>query len=961
MSDPTEDIPSDDGETPSEDVQEQRQRTFSEVPPLAPRPNLEEQGDSPGTLYRDELLTFEEFRSMPTFSKMKTGKFPRLFERRSVILRRYERGEVVLQQGDAGYTAFYLLTDEDLAALRRHQSRVVRAHRTSDESDGPPVVEGQAREHRLDGLTPEERAELRARLVDERRRVRERIVERQRAWRQTGATGESRDERVLATAWLLTESVGSRRRGLRRRVRKLVDWVRTRLRRGEPPLPRSKSSAPRIIQIDSGTAIDRETMRGDISAGEVFGDVSCVHRAPRSATVVANEQCYALEMVRSVYDELLGNKAFRDRQWDTYRRRTLSLQLRRLPPFQALEEKDLAWLTDENEGRVELVTVDSGDVIFEEGQVADGLYIVHNGLVKVVANVRCRLDHEDFSFEVTDESGARRTVVDDGWFERLFKALSELAKSASASIEARRKKKESAEEAERERRRQLTEEAEDRGEKPPSFPPMITTPPIPVSWDERSRELLAEKLRDEFAALAKSDESVTVPSPEELGRGELPSSKDVRAREVVVGALNAFVTAEKGAAFPTRRDPSSGGRWGSAKEITRDVGDPVLDNLFRGISNETRVWSQIEVWLVQRRLLELLLPGVIPSRVTDHDRRRVLEYSRIGDVIGEMAVMDAIAEQAVSKQREPVRKYRNATCVAYDHPDSPDAVTALPDSKSPVYSRVEFVKIGTSALRDLLKRSEAFRDHLTATIAKRRPNSGPTGATSEKEGRPADNEAAAGSRQALKQTVRIEEQNEVESLGLVQGQSLMLIDLDSCTRCNACVEACVKSHDDRRTRLYLDGPRWLGYLLPVTCRSCLDPVCMIGCPVGSINKGDAEQIVIEPWCIGCDKCANQCPYGSIKMEDLRERDLRRIEQNAREMYEMYGEDFRDVAYAPSGAEDSHGDSGDDAATQAVVCDLCASAGHGPACVSACPHESALRVSALDELQDVYDGRWQDAR
>src|SRR5439155_22229675 len=42
---------------------------------------------------------------------------------------------------------------------------------------------------------------------------------------------------------------------------------------------------------------------------------------------------------------------------------------------------------------------------------------------------------------------------------------------------------------------------------------------------------------------------------------------------------------------------------------------------------------------------------------------------------------------------------------------------------------------------------------------------------------------------------------------------------------------------------------------------------MIGCPVGSIHRGDNGQIVIEDWCIGCQMCAKQCPYGSILMHD----------------------------------------------------------------------------------------------
>jgi Fe-S-cluster-containing hydrogenase component 2 len=43
---------------------------------------------------------------------------------------------------------------------------------------------------------------------------------------------------------------------------------------------------------------------------------------------------------------------------------------------------------------------------------------------------------------------------------------------------------------------------------------------------------------------------------------------------------------------------------------------------------------------------------------------------------------------------------------------------------------------------------------------------------------------------------------------------------------------------------------------------------MTNCPVGSIHRGSAGQMVIENWCIGCKRCADYCPYGSIKMHDV---------------------------------------------------------------------------------------------
>jgi CRP-like cAMP-binding protein len=144
---------------------------------------------------------------------------------------------------------------------------------------------------------------------------------------------------------------------------------------------------------------------------------------------------------------------------------------------------------------------------------------------------------------------------------------------------------------------------------------------------------------------------------------------------------------------------------------------------------------------------------------------------------------------------------------------------------------------------------------------------------------------------------------------LMQGQNLLLIDLDRCTRCDECVKACVATHQDGVTRLIRDGLRFDKYLVPTSCRACLDPLCMTRCPVGSIRRKDTLDIVIEPWCIGCSNCAEDCPYGNINVVMLPDLD--------------------------GGKRAEH-------RPKAVVCDLCVEYAE-PNCVRACPHEAAIRV------------------
>ena len=98
----------------------------------------------------------------------------------------------------------------------------------------------------------------------------------------------------------------------------------------------------------------------------------------------------------------------------------------------------------------------------------------------------------------------------------------------------------------------------------------------------------------------------------------------------------------------------------------------------------------------------------------------------------------------------------------------------------------------------------------------------------------------------------------------MEAQSLLVLDLEKCTRCDDCVRACADAHDGV-TRLIREGLRFDKYLVATSCRQCRDPLCMVGCPVGSIRRRNSLEVIIEDWCIGCGLCAKNCPYGNINM------------------------------------------------------------------------------------------------
>jgi Fe-S-cluster-containing hydrogenase component 2 len=180
--------------------------------------------------------------------------------------------------------------------------------------------------------------------------------------------------------------------------------------------------------------------------------------------------------------------------------------------------------------------------------------------------------------------------------------------------------------------------------------------------------------------------------------------------------------------------------------------------------------------------------------------------------------------------------------------------------------------------------------------------------------------------------------------GLYEGQSILVLDMDLCTRCDECTKGCVRMHGVEShglpiTRLLRDGLRFGDYLVATACRSCTDPHCMSGCPVDSIHRGKHLQIVIEDHCIGCGLCASNCPYGNIFMVPNRRRSIERPDP------------------------DNPGETVMVAQLKAATCDLCDAKGErsapAPQCVASCPHEAASRVTGSELLRLVTERNQRD--
>jgi CRP-like cAMP-binding protein/Fe-S-cluster-containing hydrogenase component 2 len=148
--------------------------------------------------------------------------------------------------------------------------------------------------------------------------------------------------------------------------------------------------------------------------------------------------------------------------------------------------------------------------------------------------------------------------------------------------------------------------------------------------------------------------------------------------------------------------------------------------------------------------------------------------------------------------------------------------------------------------------------------------------------------------------------------GLIHGESVLLIDLTTCTRCDDCVRGCAETHGGV-PRFIREGHKFRTWSVPTSCYQCTDPVCMIGCPTGAITRplGTLEVTINKDTCIGCSNCVRRCPWGNIV----------------------------EVPY--------HSPTLNREINLATKCDLCLGRPQGPACVQSCPHGSAVRISFKD--------------
>ena len=120
----------------------------------------------------------------------------------------------------------------------------------------------------------------------------------------------------------------------------------------------------------------------------------------------------------------------------------------------------------------------------------------------------------------------------------------------------------------------------------------------------------------------------------------------------------------------------------------------------------------------------------------------------------------------------------------------------------------------------------------------------------------------------------------------------LVIDLDTCVGCHACIISCKEWNTGGYGAALCDDDAYGGepsgtFLnrvhsfeavpdegaarvvhFPRSCLHCEDAPCVTVCPTGASYKRQEDGIVLvnEDWCMGCGLCAWACPYGAREMD-----------------------------------------------------------------------------------------------
>lgn len=127
-------------------------------------------------------------------------------------------------------------------------------------------------------------------------------------------------------------------------------------------------------------------------------------------------------------------------------------------------------------------------------------------------------------------------------------------------------------------------------------------------------------------------------------------------------------------------------------------------------------------------------------------------------------------------------------------------------------------------------------------------------------------------------------------------RKMILVDTSKCTGCKACTVACKEWNDLPAEKTHLvesyqtmkdftpktwtymtfielyQNKKMDFFMRKAQCFHCADPACLKACTSNAISKTvDGFVVIDQAKCIGCGYCAENCPFGVPKVDDVRKK------------------------------------------------------------------------------------------